>query len=188
MGTRYESRLAIAQFFGGTTWQSQTTPDVGPLIDGPLQANGLSAVYPRWAKRLPDSNFFLFPEPARSMGTIMVVHLPRLNERRIALAGNLPGVQQNVGTKQDRMMIELHLYHLAQVDYAEIAEADFEQMIDAVYNQIETDPMLGGAVIGAGETPYGIESTLNPPVVQEKPERIEQYAKISFQADFFFIA
>jgi hypothetical protein len=160
----------------------------GPYITGPMQSYGVSAVYPRWAKRIPDSNFFLFAEPARSMGACIVVHIPRLKERRLALAANIPGVQENVGTKQDRMLVELHVYHLAQVDYAEPAEADLEAILDEIYNMIETDVTLGGCVYGAGETQYGIASIMNPPVTQDVPERIEQYAKVSFECDFFFIA
>lgn len=187
MATRYEARTAIAQYFGGTTLQSQVDSN-GPYINGPLQSYGLSAVYPRWAKRIPDSNFFLFAEPARSMGTIMVVHIPKLGERRIALNANSTGHVTNSGTKQDDMVVELHLYHLAQVNYAEQAEADLEQMIDAIYNYIEQDVMLGGAIIGAGEDKYGIQSVMNPPVCQDAPERIEQYAKITFHGQYFFIA
>lgn len=189
--TRYAARLAIAQYFGGTTWQSQTTPNVGALIEGPLQSQGLSAVYPRWAKRLPDENFFLFgnlQSTARGMGTIMVVHIPKLGERRIALNANSTGHVTNSGTKQDDAQVELHLYHLAQVDYAEEAEADLETMIDSIYDYIEQDVMLGGACIGAGENKYGIQSVMNIPVSEQGTERVEQYAKISFQCQFFFIA
>jgi hypothetical protein len=189
-GTRYQARTSIAQFFGGTTQQSQLDTN-GPYIQGPMESYGVSAVYPRWAKRLPDSNFFLFSNEqstARAMGACIVVHIPKLKERRLAVAANIPGVQQNVGTKQDRMLVELHIYHLAQQDYAEPAEQDLEGIIDEIYNMIETDVTLGGCVIGAGETQYGIASVMNPPVTQDAPERIEQYAKVSFECDFFFVA
>lgn len=186
MATRYEARTQIAQFFGGTTLQSVVDGN-GPYIDGPLQTYGMSAVYPRWAKRIPDSNFFLFSTP-RGMGTVMVVHIPRLNERRIALNANSAGHVTNSGTKQDDMVVELHLYHLAQQNYAEPAEEDFEQVIDQIINLIETDVTLGGACIQAGEDTYGIQTLLNPPVTQDVPERIEQYAKITFRAQYFFIA
>lgn len=186
--TRYEARTKIAQFFGGTTMQSQVDNN-GPYIFGPLNGSGLSAVYPRWAKRIPDENFFLFNQStARAMGTVMVVHIPRLREHRIALNANVAGAVTNSGTKQDDMLVELHLYHLAQQDYAEPAEQDFEQMIDAIINAIEQDVSLGGACIQAGEDRQGIQTILNPPVTQDMPERIEQYAKISFQVQYFFIA
>jgi hypothetical protein len=187
-GTRYQARTSIAQYFGGTTWQSVLS-DVpnGPLINGPLVSYGLSAVYPRWSKRLPDENFFLFPEPARGMGTIMVVHLPTVQERRLAIPAFNATTGSN-GTKQSRMLVELHLYHLSQQNYAEPAEADLEAMIDQIYTWVESDITLGGVVYGAGETQYGIKSIMNPPVCQDVPERVEQYAKVSFQADFFFVA
>lgn len=188
-GTRYQARTSIAQYFGGTTLQSVVDGN-GPYIQGPLESYGLSAVYPRWAKRLPDSNFFLFSNQqstARSMGTIMVVHLPTIRERRLAVPAFNAATGAN-GTKQSRMMVELHMYHLSQQNYAEPAEMDFEAMVDQIYTWIESDVTLGGVVYGAGETPYGIESTMNPPVCQDKPERVEQYAKVSFQADFFFVA
>jgi hypothetical protein len=190
-GTRYEARTAIAQFFGGTTQQvdPSVTGSYGPYIEGPLQSSGLSAVYPRWAKRIPDSNFFLFSEPARAMGTCMVVHIPRLNEHRLSIPGVSPLVQPNyAGTKQDDMVVELHLYHLAQQNYAEPAEEDFEQMIDAIIDRIETDVTLGGACVQAGEDKFGIQTIMNPPVTQDVPERIEQYAKITFRVQYFFVA
>jgi hypothetical protein len=115
------------------------------------------------------------------MGAVMVVHLPKLKERRIALSAYN-------GTKQDRIMVQLHIYHLAQTTYSEPAEQDLEALLDAIYNLIETDVTLGGCCIGAGETSYGIDSVMNIPVSQEKPERTEQYAMVSFEADFFFIA
>jgi hypothetical protein len=191
-GTRYQARTSIAQYFGGTTLQSVVDGN-GPYIEGPLQSSGLSAVYPRWAKRIPDSNYFLFSNlmayatTPRGMGAIMVVHLPRIKERRIAVPAYNVANQAN-GTKQDRMMVELHVYHLGQQDYPDPCEEDLEQLLDAIYTQIETDVTLGGVVYGAGETAYGIQSLMNPPVCLDKPERIEQYAKISFECDFFFNA
>lgn len=189
-GTRYQARTSIAQFFGGTTLQSVVDGN-GPYIEGPLQSSGLSAVYPRWAKRIPDQNYFLFSNlqsTARGMGAVMVVHIPQLGERRIALNANSAGHVTNSGTKQDNMRVELHIYHLSQQNYLEPAEIDMEQLIDAIYNLIETDVTLGGAAIQAGEDSFGIQSVLNTPVFQDKPERCEQYAKITFNAQFFFIA
>jgi hypothetical protein len=182
--SRYQLRTTIAQFFGGTTLMTPAAL-FSPYIEGPLQAYGLSAVYPRFGKRVPDEAFFQFGATPRGMGGVMVVHLPKVQERRLGIGGN------SGGTKQDNIMVMLHLYHLAQVDYAEQAQEDLEALLDSVYYQIDTDKTLGTTgetplITAAGESSYGIQSTMTVPTFTAAPERVEQYATVSFECWTFF--
>ena len=182
---RYQLRDTVAQYFGGTTLLTPTA-QYSPYIDGPLQAYGLSAVYPRFGKRVPDESFFQFPGPdARNMGAVMVVQIPKVQERRLGIGGNTGG------TKQDALRILLHIYHLAQVPYAEQAEADLEALLDSIYDLIDQDKTLGTSnlvpkISAAGESQFGIQSTMDVPVFSKAPERVEQYATVSFEAWTFF--
>lgn len=176
--SRYELRTATGLYFGGSTIESGT----GARINGPLNANGLSAVYDRFPKRIPDTDYYKFTgSTSRNMGALMVVHIPRIQERRLSIGG------LNSGTKEDTVQVILHLYHLAQVTHAETAESDLEQLIDSIYDLIDADKTLGGIFVGAGETAYGIQSEMGIPYVKE-PERIEQYATVSFESSTFYIA
>jgi hypothetical protein len=181
--SRYQLRTEIAQYFGGTTLMTPSAA-YSPYIDGPLQSYGLSAVYPRFGKRVPDEAFFQFSSP-RGMGGVMVVQLPKIQERRLGIGGN------SGGTKQDNIMVLLHIYHLGQVDYAEQAEADLEALLDSVYYQIDLDKTLGTSgqtplITAAGESSYGIQSTMDVPTFTTAPERVEQYATVSFECWTFF--
>lgn len=174
--SRYQLRTGIGAYYGGPTLQAGT----GCRINGPLYSNGLSAVYDRFPKRIPDSNYTLYTG-GRAMGAIMVVHIPKLSERRLAIAAYQ-------GTKQVDVSVTLHLYHLATQKHAETAEQDLEQLLDAIYAMTDADKTLGGVVIDAGESAYGIQSEMGVPVMKDPPERVEQYASVSFEGHAFFVS
>lgn len=168
--TRAAVRSGIAEFFGGPTYD-----DVSRIYrPTPLAASGLAGVRPYFGKRVPDSDYTFGLTAGRAMGGIIVVHLAQEQERRIALGGATGGV------KRVPYAVTLHLYHLAQTQHAETAQADVDDLLDAIKDLIHGDRTLGGTVTEAGESANGIITRMDLPVIDG--ERTESYAVIAFDA------
>lgn len=174
--TRAQVRDGIAQFFGGTTWDA-TGRIYRPT---PLAAYGLAGVRPYMGKRLPaDSDFTHGLPQGRAMGAVMLVHLPSDTETRDSFGGPLSGI------KQDRITVQLYLYHRAQVPHAEDAQADLEELLQAIRDRIHSDRTLGGTVVQAGEGQGGyITTDMDVPVVGRN-DATESTARVSFNADLY---
>lgn len=181
--TRASIRTGIAQFFGGPTFDSVDRIYTG----GALTANGLGCARAYYGKRAPDTDFFIGQPAGRNMGAVMHVHIPDEGpEQRIGMGGATAGI------KWDPVQIQLWVYHLSQMTHAEDAGADLDQLIEAIRNRIHGDRTLGGVCTQAGETPQGRIRVQTPPPVLKAgkgaPERVEQYALITFGADVYITA
>ncbi len=178
--TRQVFRQGLATFFGGSTYDPQGRTYSG----GPLTTSGLGCVRAYLTKREPDSDFVLGQVSGRSMGAVMLIHLPEEGpEQRIGIGG------AHAGIKWDPFQVQLHIYHVGMVDHAEDAQADLDQLLDAAKALIHGDRTLGGICTQAGESAQGRTRTqMRPPVVGGSPERTKTYALITFGADFYITA
>jgi len=173
--TRAQVRTGIAQFFGGTTWDA-TGRIYRPT---PLADVGLAGVRPYMGKRLPDSDFTHGLAEGRGMGAVMLVHLPSDTETRDSFGGPLSGI------RLDRVTVQLYVYHRAQAPHAEDAQADLEELLQAIRDRIHGDRTLGGTVVQAGEGQGGyITTDMDVPVVARN-DAVESTARVSFNADLY---
>ena len=171
--SRRDVRTGIATYFGGSTYDAVSRI----YRPTPLAAAGLAGVRLYFAKRVPDSDYTFGLAEGRAMGTLMVLHLPNENETRIAIQGATAGI------KRQTYSIELHLYHLAQTQHSEDAQADFDDVLDAIVEHIRADRTLGGIVVQAGEGDAGITKTMSEPFING--ERTESYGVVRFDAHDF---
>lgn len=171
--SRSEVRAGIAAYFGGPAYD----PVYRIWRPTPLADAGLAGVRQFFPKRMSDDDYTFGYSPPRAMGGVMVVHLPYEAKKRIAVGG-LGG-----GIKRLAYAVELHLYHLGQVQHAEDAQADFDALIEAIIARTEADPTLGGIVLQAGEGEAGISVAASEPFV--KDEKTESYGVIRFDADVY---
>ncbi|MEU0516641.1 hypothetical protein [Streptosporangium sp. NPDC006007] len=175
--TRAGVRGGIARWLGGTYTAAERC-----YQGGPLQAYGLATVRSFFAKRVSDQEYTAGLAPGRSMGAVAVVHLGDSTERRIAVGGATDG------WKHRFYAVTLHLYHLAQVPQAEDAQADLDELLEAIATLVHADRTLGGTVTQAGESTSGIRFFLGQPEYTPPPEYIRTYASVTFDADTYIQA
>lgn len=174
--SRETVRTGIASFFGGSTYD-----DVQRIYrPTPLAASGLAGVRPYFAKRVNDADYTYGLSAGRAMGGVLVVHLAQTSERRVAVGG------ATSGEKRVAYAVTLHVYHLANTQHAEDAQADVDDLLEAIVDRIHGDRTLGGAVTEAGESANGITVRMDPPVIDG--ERTESYAVIAFDAVAYITA
>ena len=148
-------RNGIAQFFGGTNYDSEFRA----YRNGPLNSYGLSTVRAYQPKRLPDFDYVLGQNPGRGMGAVMILEL---NETRDTALN----ITQLPGTSSQRHLVypvQCHVFHMAHEQYAEDAEADIDALDQALHEQIYSDPTLGGICYQAGLDSYGIRTMIDQP-------------------------
>ena len=164
-------RTAIAQYFGGTTYDSVAKAYRG----GPLMTYGLSTVRAYQPKRLPDMDYVIGQNPGRGMGAVAVLEM---NETRDNFR-TLPGF----GNGQRFLVypIQLHIFHMAHEAYAETAEADVDELDQALHELIYADPTLGGACYQAGIDQYGIRTLIDQPEVWD--EITVTHFRVNFDAE-----
>lgn len=180
--SRQVVRTGIAQFFGGTSYDTEARAYRG---NGPLQANGVSSVRAYQPKRISDVDYVKGQATGRGMGAYMIVELPGDVETR----RTIPAV---TGHKRVTYSVTLHVFHLAYQPHAEDAEADLDAVIEAVKDLIHTDPTLGAntfqtGVYQAGENNFGIRVRVFPSSLL-KEEILASYATVQFEAEVEIIA
>lgn len=172
--TRRGIRTGIAEFFGGSTFD-----DVAQIYrPTPLVAAGLAGVRAYWTTRFEDQDYYTTLADDRLMGAVMCVHLPQVSERRIASGGPTSGIKSNPAT------VELWIFHRAEVPNPETAQADLDDLIDAVLARFHGDRTLGGAAVEAGAGGGGITTRTGLPVV-EPSVSVMQEAVITFEATLY---
>jgi hypothetical protein len=180
--SRAQVRFAVAQFFGGTNYDSLSRAYRG---NGPLFSSGLSTVRAYRSKRLSDEEYVLGQAAGRGMGAYMIVEMPS----SIEIRRTLPAV---TGRKRKTYTVNLHTYHLAYQDHAEDAEADCDALSEAIEDLIHADVTLGtatssGAMIyQAGESHMGIRTAILPSATIK--EKTKTYIRISFEAEVEIVA
>jgi hypothetical protein len=162
--TRTSVRQGVAAYLGGSYVE-----DIRAYQNGPLLSFGLSTVRAGWGKRLDMNNFIAGQSAGRGMGAYMIVELGFEKEVRRAIAGApvTDGNGQIIagGIKFIQYRVQLQCFHLAQKGYAEDAQADIDQLIEAIKQQIRYDRTLGGICTQAGEGRYGIQTSEGHPGV-----------------------
>ncbi|TDB86275.1 hypothetical protein E1264_18445 [Actinomadura sp. KC216] len=177
MATRRDIRDGVARFFGGATYDS-TARIYRPT---PLVASGLAGVRPYWTTRFQDQDYTATLADGRGMGGVMSIHIANDSERRIALGGPTGGF------KSRPVALELWVWHMARTPATEDAQADLDDLLDAIVERIHTDRTLGGAVVEAGESQRGIQRA-TAAVPQEEPgtpPTVRQEAVISLDATVY---
>jgi hypothetical protein len=169
-------RTGVAQFFGGTDYDAKSRSYRG---NGPLLSHGLSVVRPYGAKRVSDMDYVNAQSAGRGMGAYMVVGLPTDKEIR----RSMPAV---TGRKRLTYLTTLACFHLAHKQYAEDAEADVDQLIDAIKDLVHADPSLGGICYQAGENETGMNTRIRGSRVTDELTATE--FEISFDAEIEIIA
>ena len=177
MTTRRDIRTGVAVFFGGATY------DAAARIyrPTPLAASGLAGVRPYWTTRFEDRDYLATLTDGRGMGAVMSVHIAEDGERRIALGGPTSGF------KSRPLALELWVWHYARTATVEDAQADLDDLLDAIVARIHGDRTLGGAVMEAGESPRGITTSTGavPQVEPGTPPTVRQEAVIQFDATVY---
>ena len=177
MSTRRDIRTGVAVFFGGDAY------DAAARIyrPTPLVLSGLAGVRPYWTTRFEDRDFLAGLTDGRGMGAVMSVHIAQDSERRIALGGPTGGF------KARPLQLELWVWHYARTAVIEDAQADLDDLLDAIVNRIHGDRTLGGAVVEAGESQRGITRNTGsvPQVEPGTPPTVRQEAVISLDATVY---
>lgn len=177
MTTRRDIRTGVARFFGGDTFDS-AAQIYRPTL---LTASGLAGVRAYWTTRFEDKDYLATLTADRGMGAVMSVHIAQESERRIALGGPTGGF------KSRPVQLELWVWHYARTPQVEDAQADMDDLLDAIVDRIHGDRTLGGAVVEAGESQRGIDVKTGavPQVEPGTPPTIRQEAVIAFDATVY---
>jgi hypothetical protein len=149
-------RTGIAQFFGGTNYDSTFRAYRG----GPLASYGLSTVRPYQAKRIPDTDYVMGLNPGRGMGALMVLQMPETRDV-IRTGPQLPAGTKG-GQRKITYPVQCHVFHMAHQPYAEDAEADIDALDQAIHERIYGDFTLGGICYQAGMSQAGIRTMIDP--------------------------
>jgi hypothetical protein len=172
--SRQDIRRGIATYFGGPV----VTPDDW-YRSSPLADLGLAGVKAYYQSRFADHEYFGDLDGART-GAIMCVHLDDDTEKRLAIGGILDAP----------FNVYLYRFFLTLTPSQADAQADRDDLVDAVRDLIRADPTLGMGinssapvrVLQAGEGERGITRSTPPPYF-EPPARTMQDAVISFTAN-----
>ncbi|TVZ01270.1 hypothetical protein EAS64_33875 [Trebonia kvetii] len=171
-------RTAVAQYFGGTTYDTTFKA----YRNGPLNSYGLSTVRAYQPKRLPDLDYVLGQNPGRGMGAVMILEMNETRDNPLTIT-QLPG--HNGGQRRIVYPFQLHVFHMAHKNYAEDAEADIDELDQAIHELIYADPTLGGACYQAGLDSFGIRTLIDQPEVWD--EITNTHFRVMFDAEVSII-
>jgi hypothetical protein len=172
-------RTGIAEFFGGTTYDSTFRA----YRNGPLNSYGLSTVRAYQPKKLPDFDYVLGQAPGRGMGAVMILEL---NETRDVPVTVTQFPSPSGGQRKLVYPVQCHVFHMAHQDYAEDAEADIDDLDQAIHERIYSDPTLGGICYQAGLDKVGIRTMIDQPEVWD--EITLTHFRVIFDAELMIIA
>lgn len=164
--SRTQVRQGIAAYFGGTYQTS-----IRAYQNGPLLSAGLATVRAGWGKRLNMKDYVNLLPAGRGMGAYMIVSFKNEDEGRLAIGG--PPVTDGGGNlisggiRSVRYQVTLWVFHLAQTQFAEDAQQDIDELIEAIKNMLRVDRTLGmpGIITQAGEGRFGIKTEEGQPVI-----------------------
>jgi hypothetical protein len=167
----------ICTYFGGPyetetrTYRSSPVPMVG-------------TVRRAWAKDDNHAEYFHGQGDGARTGCQIVVHIPRNNERRIALGG------EHNGMKQCTYEVQFLCYIRSRTPYAEDAQDDVYALRDALVEHLRLDRTLGGAVFQAGEHIDGGQAGIDFVYGQAetKAELTKSFLQMTFSAVEFVTA
>ena len=154
-------RTAIAQYFGGTNYDSIARCYRG----GPLLSFGLSTVRAYQPKREPDTDYVMGLIPGRGMGAMMVIQMKNTRDNILTTPGLPAGIHG--GQRHLVYPVKCHVFHMAHMPYAEDAEADVDELDQALHEFIYADPTLGTGgtmppmIYQAGINSAGIQTSID---------------------------
>jgi hypothetical protein len=169
-------RNGVAQFFGGSTYDEPSRAYRG---SGPLLSYGLSTVRAYQAKRISDMDYVQGQFPGRGMGALMVVEMSETRDTMLTGPGLPAGVQG--GQRRLVYPVALNGFHMAHQTYAEDAEADVDELDQAIHELIYGDPTLGGICYQAGMSRTGIRSLIDPS--EDWKEITATYFRVEFDVE-----
>jgi hypothetical protein len=177
--SRKDIRTGIAKYFGGTTLTAADWYQPTPLV-----TLGLAGVKAYYQDRFEDNEYFT--GVTTRTGVIMCVHLNDDTETRHAVGGTGGGILDAP------FNVSLFLFLLTLTPSQANAQADRDDLCEAVRARLRADPTIGMGVNSgsptivtqAGEGPAGI-TTSTPPPYFEPPARTMQNAVISFTANTY---
>jgi hypothetical protein len=160
--SRQDIRIGVAEYFGGTTQDER-----GFYRATPLAEFGLSGVWPyfvNYDNRVEDRDYFEGLDSGATFGAVMAVHLNVSTETRLEIGGVLNAPFNT----------QLYLWYFASKQSPGVAQAAFDDLLDAIKARIRADPTLGmginsGApaiVTQAGEGETGITVNTPPPYTE----------------------
>lgn len=173
-------RTGVAQFFGGTTYDSTARAYRG---SGPLFSKGLSTVRAYQSKRINDMDYVLSQAAGRGMGAVMVLEMPETRDTVLTI-GQIPANLQ--GQRRLAYPVQCHVFHMAHQAYAEDAEKDVDDLDQAIHELIYTDPTLGGICYQAGINNAGIRSIIDPS--EEWKEITVTHFRVNFDVEVQIVA
>lgn len=162
--SREDVRVGLAKYFGGATQDAR-----GFYRPSPLKALGLSGVLPYFVSydnRIDDTrDYFEGLDVGATFGVVMSLHLAVMTETRDAIGGLGGGILNRPYSTG------MYLWYYATRPPSTVAQAAFDDLLDAAVDRIRADPTLGmginsGAptlVTQAGEGPRGITVNVPPP-------------------------
>jgi hypothetical protein len=109
------------------------------------------------------------------MGAYMTIGMSSDTVIRRAGPAGFPGI---AGRRRIAYQTELCVYHMAREQFAEDAEADVDDLVEAIHDLIYADVTLGGICYEAGEMPTGIVTNIEPSEMHE--QRTETFIKMNF--------
>lgn len=168
-------RTGIAQFFGGTTYDQAARAYRG---SGPLLSSGLSTVRAYQPKRMNDMDYVMGQNPGRGMGAAMVLEMNETRDTTLTLT-QIPSTSG--GQRHLVYPVQCHVFHMAHQDYAEDAEADVDDLVQAIQELIYGDFTLGGICYQAGIDSAGIRAMIDQP--EEYKEITVTHFRVNFNAE-----
>lgn len=177
-------RTGIAAYLGGTL---NTESEL--YQGGTLTQYGMGAVSTGYVKRIGMQQM-MKAAAGTSYGALVVVAFDADNEVHRSMAG-LPVVEGGSIVSGGHELITYRIlldgYFMAQKAYAQAAELALDNLIEQTKNQIRVDPTLGGIVLNAGKTPFGIKTTDGHPGMDDN-DRVGIWFTIRFEAQVDIIA
>ncbi|WP_326829683.1 hypothetical protein OIE13_05975 [Streptosporangium sp. NBC_01810] len=177
MSVRETVRRGIAEYFGGLLDPSD--PAATLYRPGPLLPYSLATVRAYAGRpRQPDTDFTVGLEPPRAMGARMTIGLATTTERRVTTGG----------WKALVIQVSLGIEVLGTAPHPEIAQAEVDELLEAIAAMVRADPTLGGCVLQAGEGSRGIVTTCSEPLFEGSSSRLGITASVAFDADVYLEA
>lgn len=167
-------RSIVAGFFGGAPavvdgWTSYRSPKVA----------GVATLFTATPSTDDENDYFQGLAKGSSLGVKAAVHIARKTSQRTSFGGDSDGIRSN------GYQITLRIFGLTSAVHAELAQDDFDAVLDGIEAFLYADRSLGtlnrtdGYLIDGGEGAQGVQITQPPPSVGAD-NRTWFYAEVAF--------
>ena len=176
--SRYTTAHAVAAWLGGTPIPTAPTDQYGNSIayGAPATVAGVGVVYAGMNTNTNVADFGAgLPEGAKNGALIQIAMPGPDTEVREAMGG------ATSGWKRITYRVMIRVFGRSVEEHTEIAQSNFDDVLEAIKARIRTDRTLGNQVFQAGEGQFGIQTENMMPVTDETAGVHELYAQISLQ-------